>query len=908
MTARCRRVVGRRLRAYGQPHGTRTAGTASGLWAGSLPRLRLRSGRVTAVGNHVERYSHTQRPTHALPSWRDEGDTGDESDAMGAPMVALTGGLGPGSEASRFQQGSAARGVHPVPATKSGRHAGHECRRVRGHAEPLAGLRVSSSAPGRWDGVGEGAVVPGAAERTDGGHNAMHRPPAVQFPRRPPASEGMLLRYLFPRNRCKMDPEPQFRESLNALRSAAATNLQAAVDFAQYTAQLLAKPDGEDRPAGQVFGSALLTSFCAELQTAVDEPWLADPADLNGGAFRVLLLGRTQAGKSTLLEYLTHGCGIRIGDGRQRFTRDVAEREIPEVPGAVLVDTPGVGAKDGEDDFRAAFAQLPAADLVLWVMSDDPEQEQTTRALRLIGALGKPVIAVLNCHVSLKHPLKRDDFIAEGLSSFVDAEEHFDMLRDRLAEPGSTPVATVAVHARAAFDSRSDAEYGAALHARSGGLDLLRVIAEQMAATSRQRRLLRLADATREPIHTDRERLSTAAERLANLTEGHVKEINDLGRRVKRELKRQSEALGREIERVIDRRRLWHLSVEPSHDVERLWRAEVQSIQSEVNDVLETGAEVISERIKALNLAVREEWSSVPANNLNLPGFGSVWPNRMSRLAIHASAGMAGGVLGVKIGSLVGTPGGPPGALIGAGVGLVLGVVVSGIAPLIDRIFKDKATVLRERRVALGRRIGPQLDALRDAAAEVSGGLIDVCREHVAKDRKRDAVDVARLLEVVERWRAGTTAYDVILRRIDTNTAEGLLMLMRPGGGWNCIRSAARMPGRGIMVEVPSHVFAELALYPVPGVEPLIPVPARQSPADPTQAAHLMLGISDAPFTLESASRHHATVTVHDEHLHEGVAAAWQEFATWALNGEVVIRQGVTGSVSAGSTPRRPPP
>ena len=54
-----------------------------------------------------------------------------------------------------------------------------------------------------------------------------------------------------------------------------------------------------------------------------------------GTAVRVVFMGRTLAGKSTLYEALTDGDGRRIGTGAQRATRDCAEH-------AAAVPRPGL--------------------------------------------------------------------------------------------------------------------------------------------------------------------------------------------------------------------------------------------------------------------------------------------------------------------------------------------------------------------------------------------------------------------------------------------------------------------------------------------------------------------------------------------------------------------------------------
>ena len=67
----------------------------------------------------------------------------------------------------------------------------------------------------------------------------------------------------------------------------------------------------------------------------------------NLDCFNVMLFGRTMAGKSTIREAITRGNGETIGKGAQRTTRDVKEYEWSNLR---IIDTPGFGAYNGQDD------------------------------------------------------------------------------------------------------------------------------------------------------------------------------------------------------------------------------------------------------------------------------------------------------------------------------------------------------------------------------------------------------------------------------------------------------------------------------------------------------------------------------------------------------------------------------
>lgn len=94
--------------------------------------------------------------------------------------------------------------------------------------------------------------------------------------------------------------------------------------------------------------------------------------------FSIVLYGRTMAGKSTLMEVLTHGDGKSIGKGAQRTTTDVRSYYWN---GLKIIDVPGVCSFESEEDDKVAFEAAKTADLVLFLLTDDAPQEGEARAL-----------------------------------------------------------------------------------------------------------------------------------------------------------------------------------------------------------------------------------------------------------------------------------------------------------------------------------------------------------------------------------------------------------------------------------------------------------------------------------------------------------------------------------------------
>ena len=110
--------------------------------------------------------------------------------------------------------------------------------------------------------------------------------------------------------------------------------------------------------------------------------------------FTIVLYGRTMAGKSTLMEILTHGNGASIGKGEQRTTRDVRDYTWN---GLKVFDVPGIaafGAKDTDD--KLALEAAKSADMALFLITDDAPQPLEADRLAELKALGKPILGIVN--------------------------------------------------------------------------------------------------------------------------------------------------------------------------------------------------------------------------------------------------------------------------------------------------------------------------------------------------------------------------------------------------------------------------------------------------------------------------------------------------------------------------------
>ena len=180
--------------------------------------------------------------------------------------------------------------------------------------------------------------------------------------------------------------------------------------------------------------------------------------------FCIAAVGRTKAGKSTLLTTLTGRDQAAIGDGRQGFTR---YNRAYDFFGMRLIDTPGIGAAGGQgasfeqaeirdsDVARSIFAET---DLVCFVMDNDSTMPCTREMMRDLHARGKAFLILLNVKAGMQGGLdllrSRLDalFAREGEQSITG---NIAAIRRDLASSigvnGSQAVPIIPIHAKAAF-------------------------------------------------------------------------------------------------------------------------------------------------------------------------------------------------------------------------------------------------------------------------------------------------------------------------------------------------------------------------------------------------------------------------------------------------------------------------
>ncbi len=133
---------------------------------------------------------------------------------------------------------------------------------------------------------------------------------------------------------------------------------------------------------------------------------LAKQRSLN--RFCMAAVGRTKAGKSTVIATLTGRDQAAKGDGGQSFTR---YNRAYTYCGIRLIDTPGIGAAGGqgkssqqaeERDANVARSILPETDLVCFVIDNDPNMPTSRVMLQELYRRGKAFIILLNVKAGMQ--------------------------------------------------------------------------------------------------------------------------------------------------------------------------------------------------------------------------------------------------------------------------------------------------------------------------------------------------------------------------------------------------------------------------------------------------------------------------------------------------------------------------
>lgn len=556
---------------------------------------------------------------------------------------------------------------------------------------------------------------------------------------------------------------------------------------------------------------------------------------------RVVLMGRTMAGKSTLLEALTDGDGSRRGDGRQRFSRVVEERPLRVSEHITLIDTPGVGALDGPEDYEIAFAEVPRADLVVWVAANDSTTEDTAVALRHISLLGKPVILLLNCRAALPPGRRRDKFLRDPDRVFAMSEGHVRRISGIIHGVGGTTPPSFEVHAEAAYLASAGTDRAAELHQASRIQHFTDALLLDYQRNLEQRLALADADAVRTSLDQAAAALEDAEIRARDGLATHGQISDSLAAKWNRSIDRHDSLARERLRARVSRRRDWADDIDVESDVAAAWKRESELLVEELNEELVGAGALVTKALQEIAHDLSDEWRKLGDSPVRLrpdTGRSSVWGNRALKVGGRFGLALGGAGLGAVVF-------GPAGAVVGG----LTGFLAPHWDSIADKLFRSRAEVIRRRRHEVTKKLGPILDKIEADSLDVLSSNMERTRQSSVRIMQARRAGEQRTDEMIDEIHSANARVGALLSSVDTATAITLASMSGRSRLTTGISAAYRLPGRAILVAVDEPELYEQTLFPVTGmVERIVPIP-RDGPPH-RRAAYALLGLLDGPVTL----------------------------------------------------------
>ncbi|MBH0009573.1 GTPase domain-containing protein [Salinibacterium sp. SWN1162] len=619
---------------------------------------------------------------------------------------------------------------------------------------------------------------------------------------------------------------------------------------------------------------------------------------------RVVLMGQTMAGKSTLFEFLSEGDGSRVGEGGQRFSRDSCARSAAGLD-IEVVDTPGVGAMDGQEDYEAAFAEVANADLILWVATNQAVQEQVGRALEALADLGKPIIVALNCREDVSDEPGLGNMLEDPELTFGgDALGNLAPIRRHLARAGSRYIRAVPIHAQAALvaisGTLSDNE-SRKLHTNSRIDALLDELRSQAQRTVDQRRLISISDSIRTELMdtiSATQNAHEAARRGAAVATGLQ---NDFRTQGLRRVNDASEELKASFDSSISARERWADHVDVDQGVDALNRhldEEVELLRAELKKSVSAISGTLESDLQMIAVDVAEDWAAFDTGSFRgLNSRASIWGNRAVKAGGRFAVGMGGLFLGAKIGALAGTALGPGlgnaiGLVVGSVVGLVAGLV--GVNKLIDWIgdktFRSAEEVHKRRREKVRAQVSELLEELREdletANETVRREWLDAVDSEVSRQATSCAI-LQRTADVLQQFLF--EELEPAIMQIDAELACELLRNSGRVRAATAVTRATRWRGAGIAVELSDAAYSELVLFPLEEtVDRIIPTSANGFPG--TNALQIIRRLTNHALTINRLTADELDVSL-DANPAPGIREAWEALAAVHAGVDVHIRE-----------------
>ena len=173
--------------------------------------------------------------------------------------------------------------------------------------------------------------------------------------------------------------------------------------------------------------------------------------------FSIVIFGREMAGKSTLMEILTHGDGSAIGNGKNPATKEIRSYYWN---GLKIIDVPALNFFDNTENDKIGMVMAKTADLVIFLLTTETPSVEEAQCLAQLKNLGKSILCVVN--VKKKLTFKRQDSTVKELTQLLTDNpevtaviEQFKKLATNYDEDWSN-IKFVPTHLAAAYRSQTD--------------------------------------------------------------------------------------------------------------------------------------------------------------------------------------------------------------------------------------------------------------------------------------------------------------------------------------------------------------------------------------------------------------------------------------------------------------------
>lgn len=551
---------------------------------------------------------------------------------------------------------------------------------------------------------------------------------------------------------------------------------------------------------------------------------------------RVVLLGRTQAGKSTLFSFLTGSDASPAGNGAQRFTRSVVERPMADRADITVIDTPGVGALDGDEDRKLALDTALRADLVVWVATTNSQPSETATALSQVAHWGVPMLLVFNCREDLGVDGAVGQFLAYPESTFAALDGHRARLARFLEPHGQRPLQVLEVHAAAALLGATVSPPHTGLLRESRVGMLAAAIHAEADRRRHSRRAVAICDSARRAFQDAAERLTAGSEGLVAVADSRKDASSDFGRRADRLLADVDLQVQSETDALFRRHADWadrHYRC-ADDELQARWDADERQLRQDADELLRGNHARLCRRLRQLDEDVATAWSKrleinlTKLNKISATGTIPRWAEAAGRTAIGAAGAAVGGLVGGMLGNA-------PGAYIGVTIG-------AGVGERIGALLRIRRGQMARRRTTLQESVRDALDVVRHDVEDSWTKCLESVRDDLA-DRASDrnhAIDHTVALAdhaslIAEAARSAVAAGDIVLLR-------ALLGLEGRGRLADHITAVRRHPGFASLALVQdAGAFREWLLRPPAGMpEPVRPVPADSESATFRRVAYAL--------------------------------------------------------------------